>query len=72
MKHSDWTDEDWKRLVHEARIAIGGGYSDKEIREIAFSYMRNGTDEGGNADGLVGTYIARCVDRITAGERFFS
>lgn len=72
MTYSDWRDEDWKRLIHEVRISIGGGYSDKQIREIAFSYMRSGADGGGNAYGLVGMYVARCVDRITAKEPFLA
>lgn len=64
MNYADWTDEDWKRLISEARLAVSREYTDKQIRQIAFSYMQKGANGGGNAHGLMGTYIASCVDRV--------
>lgn len=63
MKYSDWTDQEWERLLKMVR-RDGVRLKEKEIREAAWSYMHAGADGGGNRFGLEGTIVALCVDAI--------
>lgn len=62
--YAGWTDKDWTDLIRKVRTCALSGLSEDKIRKIAWSYMQNGSDGGGNDFGLLGTLVAVCVDEV--------
>lgn len=60
---SKWTEHEWGRLCR-ACWADGLRGTEEQIREVAESYARHGSEGGGNQHGLAGTVVALNVDRI--------